>query len=145
AYQVGDRLCLLHEGRIYFTGTPEDMQTSEDLVVRQFARGEAEGPMTSGDAEPMSERRLHAQVGLLFVLSVTVLVLGILWFKEFQIRGRTYTQIIEFQTTSGVVKGDPVEVKGVPSGKVEDITLEEGLALVKVQLEKKVKLYRDAQ
>jgi phospholipid/cholesterol/gamma-HCH transport system substrate-binding protein len=93
----------------------------------------------------MSERRLHAQVGLLFVLSVTVLVLGILWFKEFQIRGRTYTQIIEFQTTSGVVKGDPVEVKGVPSGKVEDITFEEGLALVKVQLEKKVKLYRDAQ
>jgi phospholipid/cholesterol/gamma-HCH transport system ATP-binding protein len=52
AYQVGDRLCLLHEGHIYFTGTPEDMQTSEDLVVRQFARGEAEGPMTNGYPEP---------------------------------------------------------------------------------------------
>ena len=53
AYQVGDRLCLLHEGRIYFSGTPEDMQTSEDLVVRQFARGEAEGPMTNGVLEPV--------------------------------------------------------------------------------------------
>jgi len=53
AYQVGDRLCLLHEGRIYFTGTPEDMQASEDLVVRQFARGEAEGPMTNGILEPV--------------------------------------------------------------------------------------------
>jgi phospholipid/cholesterol/gamma-HCH transport system substrate-binding protein len=93
----------------------------------------------------MTERRLHAQVGLLFLLSVTVLVLGILWFKEFQIRGRTFKQTIEFQTTSGLVKGDPVEVKGVPSGKVEDIKFEEGLALVTVQLEKKVKLHRDAQ
>ena len=93
----------------------------------------------------MTERRLHAQVGLLFLLSVTVLVLGILWFKEFQVRGRTFKQMIEFQTTSGLVKGDPVEVKGVPSGKVEDITYEEGLALVEVQLERKVKLYQDAQ
>jgi len=53
AYHVGDRLCLLHEGRIYFTGTPEDMQASEDHVVRQFARGEADGPMTNGMAEPV--------------------------------------------------------------------------------------------
>jgi phospholipid/cholesterol/gamma-HCH transport system substrate-binding protein len=93
----------------------------------------------------MTERRLHAQVGLLFLLSVTVLVLGILWFKEFQIRGRTFKQTIEFQSTSGLVKGDPVEVKGVPSGKVEDIQFEEGLALVSVQLDRKVKLYQDAQ
>jgi len=93
----------------------------------------------------MTERRLHAQVGLLFLLSVAVLVLGILWFKEFQVRGRTFAQLIEFQTTSGLVKGDPVEVKGVPSGKVEEINFEEGLALVQVQLDRKVKLYRDAQ
>jgi len=93
----------------------------------------------------MTERRLHAQVGLLFLLSVAVLVLGILWFKEFKVRGRTFEQMIEFQSTSGLVKGDPVEVKGVPSGKVEDISFEEGLALVKVQLDKNVKLYQDAQ
>jgi phospholipid/cholesterol/gamma-HCH transport system substrate-binding protein len=93
----------------------------------------------------MTEKRLHAQVGLLFLLSMAVLVLGILWFKEFKIRGRTYSQTIEFQTTSGLVKGDPVEVKGVPSGKVEDIRFEEGLALVSVQLDKEVKLHQDAQ
>ncbi|HET9233027.1 MAG TPA: MlaD family protein, partial [Candidatus Eisenbacteria bacterium] len=86
----------------------------------------------------MTERRLHAQVGLLFLLSVTVLVLGILWFKEFKVQGNTYTQAIEFQTTSGLVKGDPVEVKGVPSGKVNDIRYEEGLALVEVQLDRSV-------
>jgi phospholipid/cholesterol/gamma-HCH transport system ATP-binding protein len=53
AYYVGDRVCLLHEGKIYFDGTPEEMQRSEDAVVRQFARGEAEGPLTNGFAEPV--------------------------------------------------------------------------------------------
>ena len=53
AYQVGDRVCLLHDGRIYFTGTPAEMQETEDAVVRQFARGEAEGPMTNGFPEPV--------------------------------------------------------------------------------------------
>ena len=72
-------------------------------------------------------------------------MLGILWFKEFKIRGRTFEQTIEFQSTSGLVKGDPVEVKGVPSGKVDDIKFAEGLALVTVQLDKEVKLYQDAQ
>ena len=92
----------------------------------------------------MTERRLHAQVGLLFLLSMTVLVLGILWFKEFKVRGSTFIQTIEFQTTSGLVKGDPVEVKGVPSGKINEIRFEEGLALVEVQLNREVKLYQDA-
>ena len=53
AYFLGDRVCLLHEGRIYFLGTPEEMQASLDPVVRQFARGEAEGPMTNGQLEPV--------------------------------------------------------------------------------------------
>ncbi|HET9233026.1 MAG TPA: ABC transporter ATP-binding protein [Candidatus Eisenbacteria bacterium] len=53
AYFLGDRVCLLHEGRIYFLGTPEEMQASLDPVVRQFARGEAEGPMTNGLLEPV--------------------------------------------------------------------------------------------
>lgn len=52
AYYVGDRVCLLHEGRIFFLGTPEEMQDSHDPVVRQFARGEAEGPMTNTFPEP---------------------------------------------------------------------------------------------
>ena len=51
AYFVGDRICLLHDGRIHFDGSPDEMQTSPDPVVRQFARGEAEGPLTNGAAD----------------------------------------------------------------------------------------------
>jgi len=43
---VGDRLVLLYEGKVYFDGTPDEVERAEDPIVRQFIRGEAEGPMT---------------------------------------------------------------------------------------------------
>jgi phospholipid/cholesterol/gamma-HCH transport system ATP-binding protein len=46
AYFVGDRLTLLHDGKIYFDGTPEEIQKSEDPVVRQFITASADGPLT---------------------------------------------------------------------------------------------------
>jgi phospholipid/cholesterol/gamma-HCH transport system ATP-binding protein len=49
AYYVGDRLCLLHEGKIVFDGTPEEIRRSEDPLVRQFTRAEASGPLSDQD------------------------------------------------------------------------------------------------
>ncbi len=48
AYFVGDRLCLLHEGKIYFDGTPAEIQKSDDPVVHQFITASADGPLTRG-------------------------------------------------------------------------------------------------
>lgn len=86
----------------------------------------------------MSDRRVQVQVGALFILSLTVLIAGILWFKEFRIGEKNYLVTVEFPQTSGLVKGDAVEVKGVPSGKVDDIRFEGGRALVTIQLERGV-------
>ncbi len=36
AFKVADRLALLHEGRIVFTGTPEETRASTDPRVREF-------------------------------------------------------------------------------------------------------------
>lgn len=93
----------------------------------------------------MSDRKLQVQVGLLFLLSLIVVVMGILWFKEFKIGGRTYPMVVEFPNTSGLARGDEVEVKGVTAGKVEAIRFEEGRALVFLQLDRGVVLYNDAQ
>ncbi|MBI4410823.1 MAG: ATP-binding cassette domain-containing protein [Gemmatimonadetes bacterium] len=38
AFEVGDRIALLYEGRIRFCGTPDEILTSEDPVVQQFVR-----------------------------------------------------------------------------------------------------------
>jgi phospholipid/cholesterol/gamma-HCH transport system ATP-binding protein len=41
AFHVGDRLCLLRDGRIHFSGTPEEIRASDDEFVRQFVSGDS--------------------------------------------------------------------------------------------------------
>lgn len=42
AYRVGDRVGMLHEGRIRAVGTPEEIRRTEDPVVRAFIEGRPE-------------------------------------------------------------------------------------------------------
>lgn len=42
AFAVGDRIALLHEGRIRAHGSPDEIRASEDPVVRQFIEGRPE-------------------------------------------------------------------------------------------------------
>ncbi len=39
AYFIADRVALLHQGRIRFSGTPDAIRRSDDPVVRQFVEG----------------------------------------------------------------------------------------------------------
>jgi len=45
AYHVGDILAMLHEGRVVFTGTPDEARGTKDPLVRQFIEGSSEGPI----------------------------------------------------------------------------------------------------
>ena len=49
ANHVGDRMCLLNQGKVIFDGTPDQMKASEDAAVQQFLKGEAFGPLTKPD------------------------------------------------------------------------------------------------
>jgi len=42
AFRVATRTALVNEGRIWFTGSPEELRSSDDPYVRRFVRGEAE-------------------------------------------------------------------------------------------------------
>ena len=46
AYAIGDRLCLLHNGKIQFIGTPDEIRSTGDPIVQQFIHGAASGPLT---------------------------------------------------------------------------------------------------
>ena len=35
-YTIAHRVALLHEGRVYFQGTPDELRASDDHVVRDF-------------------------------------------------------------------------------------------------------------
>jgi phospholipid/cholesterol/gamma-HCH transport system ATP-binding protein len=43
AFDVADRIAYLHEGRIYFDGTPNELQQSTDRLIQDFLLGRSEG------------------------------------------------------------------------------------------------------
>ena len=48
AYKVADRIAMLHDGRIIFSGSPDEVRRVDNPVVRQFVEGRAEGPIATG-------------------------------------------------------------------------------------------------
>ena len=45
AYYVADRIALLYNGSIVQCGTPEEIKNTDNGIVRQFIKGELEGPI----------------------------------------------------------------------------------------------------
>jgi phospholipid/cholesterol/gamma-HCH transport system ATP-binding protein len=46
-FSLATHVAMLHGGKIIALGTPEEIQSSADAIVRQFISGSAEGPMTA--------------------------------------------------------------------------------------------------
>src|SRR5437764_15239572 len=42
AAQVGDHIAYLHEGRIYFYGTPDELTRCQDPIIQDFLQGRSE-------------------------------------------------------------------------------------------------------
>ncbi len=45
-FEIVDRVAFLHEGRIQAQGAPDEILASQDALVRQFVRGDIEGPIS---------------------------------------------------------------------------------------------------
>lgn len=45
AYKISDRISMLYEGKIIFTGTPHEVQTADNPYVKQFITGSSQGPI----------------------------------------------------------------------------------------------------
>ncbi|UCE25946.1 MAG: ABC transporter ATP-binding protein [Candidatus Zixiibacteriota bacterium] len=45
AFQIADRIVMLHNGKIEFEGTPQEVSTTSNPVVRQFITGSSVGPI----------------------------------------------------------------------------------------------------
>ena len=41
AFKVADRMVMLHEGKLIFDGTPEQIRRAEEPIVKRFVQGEA--------------------------------------------------------------------------------------------------------
>ncbi|UCE68050.1 MAG: ABC transporter ATP-binding protein [Candidatus Zixiibacteriota bacterium] len=47
AYKISDRIAMLHDGKIIFTGAPDEIKNSNSQTVQQFIMGKARGPITN--------------------------------------------------------------------------------------------------
>ncbi|KPJ49173.1 MAG: ABC transporter [candidate division Zixibacteria bacterium DG_27] len=43
AYKISNRIAMIYEGKIIFVGTPEEVKSTDDPIVRQFVEGKATG------------------------------------------------------------------------------------------------------
>lgn len=46
AFRIAHRIVMLFRGKIVFDGTPSEIQSTSDPLIRQFIEGRAEGPLT---------------------------------------------------------------------------------------------------
>ncbi|EKO31897.1 ABC transporter ATP-binding protein [Leptospira santarosai] len=45
AYMIADRISFVYKGKIVFTGTPKEIQNSDNELIQQFIQGKTKGPM----------------------------------------------------------------------------------------------------
>ncbi len=92
----------------------------------------------------MKERKAELIVGLVVTAGVTLLVLGVVWGKKASFFSNWSVRMVRFEDVRGLEKGDPVVVRGISQGTVNDIRLKPGWVEVKIRLRKSLRLAEDA-
>jgi phospholipid/cholesterol/gamma-HCH transport system substrate-binding protein len=89
----------------------------------------------------LSRERTEIKVGLVFVITIVLMVLGVVWGKKFTAAPPVMSIEIAFPSVGGLLKGDGVLVSGMPLGEVSEVVLRPHDVLVRAKLERKVSLY----
>ncbi len=84
------------------------------------------------------------KVGLTIIISTLILILGIIWGKEFTLHTNKYQVQVVFDKVGGMVPGDPVTVNGVKEGKIVQIDWKNRQVLCTLEIDDRIKLYEDA-
>jgi phospholipid/cholesterol/gamma-HCH transport system substrate-binding protein len=92
----------------------------------------------------MKEKYAQTKVGVIVFLALAILIFTILWGKSISITRNHFRAQIFFANVVGLETGARVLVNGIPKGKVEAFELRNDGVIVKVSLEKDVKLQSDA-
>ncbi len=57
AFRIGDRIAMLHRGKVVASAPPEEFRRLDDPRVQQFIQGRAEGPLTDDPPSAPTARR----------------------------------------------------------------------------------------
>lgn len=89
-------------------------------------------------------KRDEFSVGLTVLIAVVVLIGGIIWGKGISFDAQHKVYYVQFSEVFGLKEGSAVLVQGVAHGKVGEIHLNEIGALVEINLDENIILYKDA-
>lgn len=93
----------------------------------------------------MDNRSVEIRVGLFVFTAIVLLILGVMWLKDYRYHVSRYHVRVIFPSAGVLGPGDPVTVSGVEKGKVEKVELYQGDVLVSFNLTEDVKLKEDAK
>ena len=90
------------------------------------------------------QRKTEIKVGITVLLGIIALIWIFGWAKNYRIYANQKSVSVEFETASGLEKGDPVMINGVREGFVDDIIIKGNNALVKLIVGPDAMLKEDA-
>lgn len=91
-----------------------------------------------------NQRKSEIRVGITVIIGIILLLWVIGWTKNFTFDSNEREITINFENVSGLNISDPVLVKGIKQGYVNDIYYSDNSALVEIKLSKNIKLKEDA-
>lgn len=92
----------------------------------------------------MRARLNEVQVGLVTIIALTVLVWGMLWLKQIDLRKGQNMYQVDFARVEGLRVGDKVQVRGIRMGAVSGFAIMPQAVRVQLQLEDTARLCDDA-
>jgi phospholipid/cholesterol/gamma-HCH transport system substrate-binding protein len=90
-------------------------------------------------------RKSEIQVGLTVLGALAILIVGIVWLKDYSLHRDQRIWRVRFQQTGGLAASDEVQVNGMRKGAVSDMKLEGDHVIVDLALDKEVQLTRDSR
>ncbi|RJP64453.1 MAG: MCE family protein [Ignavibacteriales bacterium] len=90
------------------------------------------------------QRKTEIKIGITVVVALVALIWIFGWAKNYKIYAGQKKIDVEFETASGLEKGDPVMVNGVRKGFVDEIVIHGNNAIIKIVLDPDVTIKEDA-
>jgi phospholipid/cholesterol/gamma-HCH transport system substrate-binding protein len=92
-----------------------------------------------------TSRRASIQVGITGLVALVLLLVGIVWVKQYQLGQKVMRLTANFDEVGNLSEGDPVAVRGVKRGVVTSIQLKDQGVRVEFTVDKSVILHPDAR
>ncbi len=91
-----------------------------------------------------NQKKTEIKVGITVVVGILIFLWIFGWAKNFNIDSNRKKLTIEFNSVAGLEKGDAATINGVRKGFVDDIEVQGNKVIVKVNLDRDVKIMQDA-